>query len=73
MTWTGPGHQELVSCLAVKNETLRQINLCESNRYLNIRNRQKIIVDAYSVFADKTQFESENESILRHESSARFD
>ena len=29
MTWTGPGHQELVSCLAVKNETLRQINLCE--------------------------------------------
>ena len=29
MTWTGPGHQELVSFLAVKNETLRQINLCE--------------------------------------------
>ena len=41
-------------------------------RYSNIRNRQKIIVDAYSVFADKTQFEQENESILRHESSARF-
>ena len=29
MAWTGPGHQELVSFLAVKNETLRQINLCE--------------------------------------------
>ena len=31
MTWTGPGHQELVSFLAVKNETLRQINLCEDD------------------------------------------
>ena len=72
MTWTGPGHQELVSFLAVKNETLRQIKLCVIGKYSSIVNRQKIIVDAYSVFAGKTQFESGSESILRHESSARF-
>lgn len=72
MTWTGPGHQELVSCLAVKNETLRQVKLCVIGKYSIIVNRQKIIVDAYSVFAVKTQFESGNESILRHKSSARF-
>ena len=28
MPWTGPGHQGLVGCLAVKNESLHRINLC---------------------------------------------
>jgi hypothetical protein len=28
MSWTGPGHQGLVGCLAVKNESLHRINLC---------------------------------------------
>ncbi|QNJ16836.1 hypothetical protein SynA1840_01296 [Synechococcus sp. A18-40] len=47
-----------MSCLAVKNETLRQIKLCVICKYSSTINRQKIIVDAYSVFAGKTQFES---------------
>ena len=54
IAWTGPGHQELVSCLAVKNESLYRINLCMRMIDSSARNHQKIIVDAYSVFAGET-------------------